>query len=94
MESTQKITKEQLDVIVGQQRELNSLLSNIGLLETQKHELLHKIAEVNRSTEEFKSELQSEYGNINISIADGSYTRVEEQETSPKNDEVQFEEVQ
>lgn len=78
MSETKKITEEQLQTIVGQQKELNTLLTNIGLLESQKHSLLHQIAEVNKNVEEFKNKLQQEYGTINIDLTDGSYTDVTE----------------
>jgi len=77
------ISTEHLDKIVGQQRELNNLLSNIGLLETQKHELLHSIAEFNKGVEEFKLELQEEYGKININIEDGSYEALVDTDDEP-----------
>jgi len=77
MENTNKITEKQLETIVNQQKELNALLSNIGLLESQKHGFLHQIAEVNKRVEELKSELQTEYGDININIEDGSYTPID-----------------
>jgi|APGre2960657404_1045060.scaffolds.fasta_scaffold97402_2 hypothetical protein len=77
MENTNKITDEQLSTIVNQQKEMSTLLSNIGLLESQKHGFLHQIAEVNKKVEEFKLELQRQYGNVNINIEDGSYTLIE-----------------
>jgi len=80
MENTNKITEKQLETIVNQQKEMNALLSNIGLLESQKHGFLHQIAEINRNVEEFKSELQAEYGDININIEDGSYTPINKPE--------------
>lgn len=73
MENTNKITEEQLGTIVSQQKDLNALLVNIGLLESQKHGFLHQLADVNKSIEQFKTELQSEYGDININVEDGSY---------------------
>lgn len=69
-----KITEQQLKTIVDQQKEMNALLNNIGLLESQKHSYLHQIAEVNKKVEEFKLVLQKEYGDININIQDGTYT--------------------
>jgi predicted nucleic acid-binding Zn-ribbon protein len=78
MKKTKKITTEQLETITSQQKELNTLLTNIGMLESQKHGLLHQIAEVNKGVEDFKSKLQEEYGAININLSDGSYTDVEE----------------
>jgi len=80
MENTNKITEKQLETIVNQQKDINALLSNIGLLESQKHGFLHQIAEINRNVEEFKSELQAEYGDININIEDGSYTPINKPE--------------
>lgn len=74
------IKAEQLEKIRGQQKDLNSLLTNIGLLESQKHGLLHQIADTNRSVEEFKLELQKEYGDININVEDGSYVMIEKEE--------------
>jgi predicted nucleic acid-binding Zn-ribbon protein len=78
MEITKQITEEQLEKITNQQKDLNALLTNIGILESQKHGFLHQIADVNKLIEEFKEELQKEYGAININLADGSYTEVEE----------------
>tara|TARA_R110000868_G_scaffold912_1_gene6978 strand:+ start:7049 stop:7315 length:267 start_codon:yes stop_codon:yes gene_type:complete len=78
MENTNKITEEQLGTIVSQQKDLNALLVNIGLLESQKHGFLHQLADVNKSIEQFKTELQSEYGDININIEDGSYVYLSE----------------
>ena len=77
MESTNKIKQEQLETIRTQQRELNTTLTNIGVLESQKHSLLHELANLNKSIDDFKSELFTEYGNVNINIEDGSYTEME-----------------
>lgn len=72
------ITKDQLGTITNQQKDLNVLLTNIGLIETQKHGFLHQIVDINRTIEDFKNELQSQYGAININLADGSYTLIED----------------
>jgi hypothetical protein len=80
MEVVKQITKEQLDTIVGQQKDLNALLTNIGVLESQKHGYLHQLAEVNKAIEDFKNVLQEEYGPININLEDGTYTELEEKE--------------
>lgn len=77
MEVVKQIKKEQLDKIVTQQKDLQTLLTNIGVLESQKHGFLHQLGEVNKSIEEFKSELEAEYGAININLEDGSYTEME-----------------
>lgn len=75
-----KITEDQLTKIKNQQEKLNELIHNIGLLESQKHGLLHEIAKVNVDIEEYKKELEKEYGAININLEDGTYTKIEEEE--------------
>ena len=75
-----KIKEEQLNKIKDQQEKLNELIHNIGLLESQKHGLLHEIAKVNVEVEEYKQELEKEYGAININLEDGTYTKIEEEE--------------
>ena len=77
MEVVKQITQEQLDKVVKQQKDLQALLTNIGLLESQKHGFLHQIAEVNKAIEDYKDELQEQYGAININLEDGSYTDIE-----------------
>lgn len=79
MAETKKITAEQLETLVKNQRELNQILVNVGVLESQKHGLLHQLADVNKDSEGFKSELQAQYGSININLEDGSYTEAEEE---------------
>ena len=75
-----KIKEEQLNKIKEQQTALNNLLFNIGNLEAQKHALLHDIAQVNLQVEEFKKELEKEYGSVNINLETGEYEAVEEKE--------------
>ena len=78
-----KIKEEQLKKIQEQQTNLNDLLNKIGVLEANKHGLLHEIAGVNQDIEEFKQELEKEYGAVNINLEDGTYTEInkEEEET-------------
>ena len=78
-----KITEDQLTKIKNQQEKLNELIHNIGLLESQKHGLLHEIAKVNVDIEEYKQELEKEYGAININLEDGTYTEIEQEEETP-----------
>ena len=79
-----KIKEKQLNKIKDQQEKLNELIHNIGLLESQKHGLLHEIAKVNVDIEEYKQELEEEYGAININLEDGTYTKIEEDVKSDK----------
>ena len=81
-----KIKEEELKIIQEQQTKLNELVHNIGLLESQKHGLLHDIAGVNKDIEEYKSVLEKEYGAININVEDGTYTEIKEDVEGNKED--------
>ena len=70
------VTEEQLSKIQEQQKKLNTLLRDIGFVESQKHILLHQQADLNKEIEEYKLELEKEYGAITIDIETGSYTEV------------------
>jgi len=73
-----KITKEELETIKGQQEKLQKLVSDIGVLETQKHGLLHDIAILNTEIGEQKNALEKAYGSIEVNLNDGSYEKIEE----------------
>ncbi len=73
-----KIKEEELLLIKKQQEKLETLVKNIGILETQKHGLLHELVSVNDEIARTKEDLEKEYGSVNIDLSDGSYTEVEE----------------
>jgi hypothetical protein len=75
-----KIKEEELKTIKDQQEKINSILHQLGYLESQKHGLLHELAGVNQDVEEFKNKLEEEYGAININLEDGTYTEIKEEE--------------
>ena len=75
-----KIKEEQLKEIIELQGKLGQIISNIGSLETQKHALLHKVADVNEDLEKQKQELEKEYGKISIDLKTGEYTIIDEEE--------------
>ena len=81
-----KIKEKELKKIQEQQTKLNELVHNIGLLESQKHGLLHDIAGVNKDIEEYKTVLEKEYGAININVEDGTYTEIKENVEGNKKD--------
>ena len=61
-----KITEEQLKKVNEGQEKLISLVNQIGVLESQKHGLLHQVADVNK-----------EYGPVNIDLKTGEYEIIE-----------------
>ena len=81
-----KIKEDELLLIQEQQKQLSELINNIGVLETQKHGLLHDIAGANKEIEDYKEVLEAEYGAINISVEDGTYTEIETDVEGNKED--------
>ena len=75
-----KIKEEELKLIQEQQKQLSELINSIGVLETQKHGLLHEIAGINKEVEDYKEILEKEYGQVNISLEDGAYTKIEKED--------------
>ena len=74
-----KITEEQLKTANENQEKLIGLVNQIGVIETQKHGLLHDVAEVNKKVEEFKAELEEQYGAVSIDLKTGEYTEIEDE---------------
>jgi len=80
MKKVNSITKDQLTKIQEHQKQLSDLLKDIGFVEVQKHALLHKQAGLNQEIEDFKAELEKEYGAITIDIETGTYTEIVKEE--------------
>jgi len=78
MEVVKQVTKEQLETIRNQQKDLNTILTNLGVLESQKHSLLHSLADLNKVIEETKVELENQYGAVNINLETGDCTPIEQ----------------
>jgi len=83
-----KITEEQLKQVQAQVQVKSQLVSDIGAVEAQKHELLHALSNVIEKTKETAEQLEEEYGKININLEDGSYEVVEVEEEE-KEEEVE-----
>jgi hypothetical protein len=81
----QKITSKQLEKLQGFVNAINKGQVQIGSLETQKHGLLHQVAQVQLELQNFQKDLEDEYGKISINIQDGSYTEVVEDEADTQN---------
>ena len=76
----EKIKDEQLEKIQQQQKDLNAILHEVGVLETRKHGLMHQFAGINQEVEELKAELEQQYGAVNINVEDGTSTEIEKEE--------------
>jgi vacuolar-type H+-ATPase subunit D/Vma8 len=74
-----KITEEQLKQLQEQEGKKNAIKHDIGLLETQKHALLHAFAQIQEEQDKLKVELEDQYGKINVNLEDGSYEIIAEE---------------
>ena len=84
-----KISEEQLEVLKAQQASKANIVTDIGVVEAQKHELLHALANVMDKQKELAKELEEQYGKINVNLEVGSYEVIEVEE---KEEEVVEEE--
>ena len=80
-----KITEEQLSKLNDQQNKLADLITKVGLIEADKHALLHMLHEQNNEIEEFKSELEEQYGKISIDLKTGEYNQIKEDEPNTED---------
>ena len=79
-EKNAKITDEQLKEIQETQGKVNQILNQIGFVEVQKSALKVEFSKANEAAEDVKKKLEDEYGPINIDLASGEYTIVEQKE--------------
>ncbi len=74
-----KITKEELDLLVSLKNKQDQAVYQIGVVESQKHAMLHALSEVNNEIEENKKVLEEKYGQVSINLEDGSFTEIEKE---------------
>jgi hypothetical protein len=74
-----KIKEEQLKQVKEYYTTIDKVVFDVGIVETKKHSLLHEVARLNELLENFKKELQSEYGDVNIDMETGEYTEIEKE---------------
>ena len=80
MSKVKKIKKEELESIQTLVKEINNGQNQIGQLETQKHVILHQVAEIQKSLKDFQNKLEESYGKVNVNIVDGTITPIEQEE--------------
>jgi hypothetical protein len=73
-----KITEEELEQLKDQESKKSAILHDLGVLETQKHSLLHAYAVIQDEQNKSKVALEDKYGKINVDLSDGSYETIEE----------------
>lgn len=71
-----QIKTEELAKLQNLATVIKTTQEQVGMLETQKHVLLHKYDILSQELNKFKSELQEIYGDVSIDIKDGSFKKI------------------
>lgn len=69
----QVISKEYLEKATSLQTAISNNLRSIGMLEFEKQKLIKKVENLNSDIEDFKLELEKEYGSVTIDLNTGEY---------------------
>ena len=72
------IDSNELKAIKDRQEVVDKYLFEVGVIESRKHALLHELSEANKRLESYKEILMDKYGPINVNMADGSYSPLED----------------
>ena len=75
-----KITEDQLKELRDQEAKKGAILRDLGLLETQMHQLLHAFAIIQDEQDKTKTTLEDQYGKNNVNLEDGSYEVIAEED--------------
>lgn len=73
-----KITQEELEQLQDQEKKKSAIIRDLGILETQKHQLLHAFAIIQDEQDKLKTALEDAYGKVNVNLEDGSYELIPE----------------
>jgi hypothetical protein len=68
----EKITGEQLEMLQQVVNDNNAIQFKVGALEAQKHELMHKQANIQSKIVELQNTFSEEYGTFDINLQDGA----------------------
>jgi len=81
----EKITDEQLESVQKLINSINRGQLEVGAMELQKHENMHGVTLLRVELEEFQSEIEKEYGTIDIDIKSGTINYPENGEADKKD---------
>ena len=75
-EAKQMISEKQLKTIQGLTGKQNDLVLGLGSLEVQKISLLEQFKDNNKLVDEFKKELEEEFGQIQVDLKTGEISEL------------------
>lgn len=74
----EKLKDDQLKMLQDLVGNINNLQIQIGGLELQKHQTLHKISDLQGELSLLQKELEKEYGTVSINLQDGTISKEQE----------------
>jgi len=77
-EEVKKLTTEELEQLQSLNSTYQNIVGNLGNIEIAKFDLLNELTSVKLKMNEFTTTLQGKYGDVTISIFDGTITKPEE----------------
>lgn len=80
-----KLEKKELEQLTELINKSNGIAANIGVLETQKFNLLQSIMQTDVELQKLQTDLKEKYGDVNINIATGEIIEKESDEPNTQN---------
>ena len=80
------ITQEQLEKLQSVIRTINQGQQQLGIIESQKHNILHDVMQVQAMLQEVQKELNDEYGTYDINVANGAIKYNDDNNETDKKD--------
>ena len=75
MANKNKITKDELELVLDNANKYNEILMQLGGVQVTIQDLTMRAAKARAEIEQVKKDLQEKYGSINVDLKDGSYTK-------------------
>ncbi len=75
MANKNKITKDELELVLDSANKYNEILMQLGGVQVTIQDLTMRAAKARAEIEQVKKDLQEKYGSINVDLKDGSYTK-------------------
>ncbi len=75
MAKKNKITKDELELVLDSASKYNEVLIQMGGVQVTMQDLTMQAGQLRASVEQVKKDLQEKYGSINVDLKDGSYTK-------------------
>ena len=82
----EKVTDEQLNRVQEAVNNINRAQLEIGSMEVQKHELMHRVSSLRESLGVLQQEFEKEYGTYDVNIQDGTINYPKENGEADKKD--------